>query len=151
MPPPFYQTYSTLRGSSCNKSAYKKIYVRTPFNHQREWLTISLSVSLDLLTFVSLRLKQWFVSCQVASRGLSSYRCHFLTSLVLYLHFLFYFTACEQISLDFVFSLTQTVSCVVWNLKTKHHRNKNFHYILELWVIKLGARTKIFSCLWGLT
>ena len=27
MPRPFYQTYSTLRGSSCNKSAYKKKYI----------------------------------------------------------------------------------------------------------------------------
>ena len=46
--------------------------------------------------------------------------------------FFIYFIACEQVSLDFVSSLTETVSYVVSNLKTKHHRNKNFHYILEL-------------------
>ena len=49
------------------------------------------------------------------------------------------------------FRLTEAISYIVCNFKTKEHSNKQFNYILELWVTKFAIWTRLFSCFRGLT
>ena len=49
------------------------------------------------------------------------------------------------------FWLTEAISYIVCNFKTKEHSNEQFNYILELGVTNFAIRTRLFSCLRGLT
>ena len=50
----------------------------------------------------------------------------------------------RRANLDSVSTLTEAISYVVSNLKTKEHSNKKINYILELWDTKFAIRTKLF-------